>query len=249
LALSSADIKFIRSLQQKKNRKESGLFVVEGVKVVSELLRSDLSVQHIYATEDVDLGRDTSEMNFTLISEKDLSRISSLKTPNRVLATVKLPEDRPINFNPELILALDGIRDPGNLGTILRTARWFGLDQIICSEDCADAFSPKVVQSTMGALFHMNIRYCNLSEFASEAVSKGCKLVSTAMNGTRLDTAKSLGKQVVFVGSESHGVSEQILELCHERITIANLESERKVESLNAAVATSLVLYEFTRHA
>jgi len=249
LALSTSDIKFIRSLQQKKYRKESGLFTVEGVKTVSELLRSSLEVKHIYATEDMDLGSETSEIDHSLITEKELLRISSLKTPNRVLALAKLPPNRQISFNPDLILALDGIRDPGNLGTILRTARWFGLDQIICSEDCADAFSPKVVQSTMGALFHMNIRYCDLYEFASEAVTKECKLISTSMHGTRLGSATSSGRKVVFIGSESHGVSEHILELSHERITIPNMEADRKVESLNAAVATSLVLYEFTRQA
>ncbi|MFT4980991.1 MAG: TrmH family RNA methyltransferase, partial [Bacteroidia bacterium] len=162
MALSAADIKSIRSLQQKKFRREQGLFVAEGVKTVSELLSSNLTVEHVYATEPLEVGN--SSIIVETVKAKELERISSLTSANSVLAIAKIPVEKPINHSNSMVLVLDGIRDPGNLGTIIRTAKWFGVEDIICSEDCVDAYSPKVVQSSMGGLFHVNLNYTELHE-------------------------------------------------------------------------------------
>ncbi|MFT4544858.1 MAG: TrmH family RNA methyltransferase [Bacteroidia bacterium] len=245
MALSAADIKSIRSLQQKKFRREQGLFVAEGVKTVSELLSSNLTVEHVYATEPLEVGN--SSIIVETVKAKELERISSLTSANSVLAIAKIPVEKPINHSNSMVLVLDGIRDPGNLGTIIRTAKWFGVEDIICSEDCVDAYSPKVVQSSMGGLFHVNLNYTELHEVIPQLKSNGYNVVGAAMNGVSIYDSKKQGKNALVIGSESHGISDAVQELCDELVTIPNLEKTQKIESLNAAVATSVLLSELTR--
>ncbi|MGB0369496.1 MAG: TrmH family RNA methyltransferase [Flavobacteriales bacterium] len=245
MALLAADIKRVKSLGQKKFRKDSRLFVTEGMKSVEELLQSKYAVEQIYCTED--LPSISSNLPFELIKQKELERMSSLKTANKILAVARLPEVNPINFDAKLILVLDGIRDPGNLGTIIRTAKWFGVNEIVCSSDCVDAYSPKVVQSTMGALFHVNVCYANLEEAVAELATKKYAIVGSVMDGKPLGQFTPSEKTALVIGSESHGISEPILSLCNDRLTIPNLEEDRKIESLNAAIATSILLSGLTK--
>ena len=170
-----------------------------------------------------------------------------MKSANSVIAVAKIPEKQIINYDDSLILILDGIRDPGNLGTIIRTAKWFGVNTIICSEDCVDAFSPKVVQSTMGALFHVNVIYEDIQTFIGDLKTKGFHIHGAAMEGTSIYKTDKSSKTALIIGSESHGIRENVLKHCNTLFTIPNLEEEQKVESLNAAIATSIILSELTR--
>ena len=153
--LTKNQIKLIRSLSVKKNRQKFGLFIVEGDKLVNEVLKSDWQVDSIYATKEW-IGK-----NAIIISKNDLSRISSQKTPNKVLALVKIKKDFSI-ISSDTVLALDGVKDPGNLGTIIRLADWFGVDDIICSDDCVDYLNPKAIQSSMGSFTRVNLHYTSL---------------------------------------------------------------------------------------
>lgn len=243
MAISSPEIKFVRSLQQKKFRKESGLFVVEGVKPVTELLNSTIEVTDIYATELLSfLPRDCNT-----VSEKELGRISGLRTPNKVLALARIPENSKNKWTDKIILFLDGISNPGNLGTIIRTAKWFGVSQIVCSNDCVDAYDRKVVQSTMGALFHINLSYEDEGTFFSKAIKNNYSVLGTAMQGTPIYELDVAPKSILVIGSESHGMRPNASALCDRFCTIPNLEYDRKIESLNAGVATAIVLSEMTR--
>ena len=238
LAISASDIKFIRSLQLKKFRKKHGLFIVEGVKPVQELFDSEIEVTSVFATENLDFLPE----NFTLISPKELNRISGLKTPNKVLAIAKITDTSAPDWSAENILFLDGIKDPGNLGTMIRTAKWFGISQVVCSLDCVDAYDRKVVQSTMGALFHVNINYMDSSDAMQQAKEHQFTVIGTSMNGSSVYDIEPQEKMMFIIGSESHGMGEKVAEHCDVLCSIPNFESSRKIESLNASVATGIVL-------
>lgn len=212
---------------------------------MNELLSSNYKIESVYASNARELNID--EQSLTIVKEKELERASFLKSANSVIAVAKIPEEQIINYDDSLILILDGIRDPGNLGTIIRTAKWFGVNTIICSEDCVDAFSPKVVQSTMGALFHVNIIYKNIQTFITDLKTKGFHINGAAMQGASIYKIDKPSKTALIIGSESRGIREDLLKQCDSLVTIPNLEEEQKVESLNAAIATSIILSELTR--
>ena len=216
---SNSDIKKIKSLQQKKFRKQLGLFVAEGEKVVQELLAS------LYVVEDVFRVGDN-------ISSKELERISSLKTPNNVLAVARIKSEEP-DFTVTSIL-LDGVSDPGNLGTIIRLADWYGIKQIVCSNDTVDCFSPKVVQSTMGSLFRVNVVYMELEDFITRSE---CPTQAAVMDGD--SDYKCPGKFNLLMGSESHGIRNDLDRMADKRITIKRIG---EAESLNVGVATGILL-------
>ncbi|MCB9185968.1 MAG: RNA methyltransferase [Flavobacteriales bacterium] len=243
MALFASDIKLIRSLQQKKFRKEHSLFVVEGVKPVQELMSSTFKIHAVYATEPLDFLNE----DFIHVSEKELGRISGLKSPNKVLALVQIPKTDSQKWQNSLILLLDGINDPGNLGTIIRTAKWFGVSEIICSTDCVDAYDRKVVQSTMGALFHVNLTYRNPLEAMNEAKQNGFTVLGTSMTGSSVYELETFEKTLLVIGSESHGMRENVSSACELLCTIPNFELNRKIESLNAGIATAILLSELTR--
>lgn len=230
--LTKNQIKLIRSLALKKNRQKHGLFIVEGEKLVNEVLSSDWEVEGIYATKEW-LGE-----NAIIISNNDLSRISSLKTPNKVLAVVKIKKGS-LDITSNTVLALDGVKDPGNLGTIIRLADWFGVEDIICSDDCVDYLNPKVVQSSMGSFTRVNLHYTSLMD-AFKKYSE-YKLFMTVLNGTPLSEMTNADKKIVVMGSESKGISNEILELTSEKITIPKSKSS-KAESLNVSVAAAIIL-------
>lgn len=230
--LTKNQIKLIRSLSLKKNRQKHGLFIVEGEKLVNEVLSSEWEVEGIYATKEW-LGE-----NATIISNNDLSRISSLKTPNKVVAVVKIKKGT-LDINSNTVLALDGIKDPGNLGTIIRLADWFGVEDIICSNDCVDYLNPKVVQSSMGSFTRVNLNYTSLMDAFKKY--SDYKLLMTVLNGTPLSEMTNADKKIVVMGSESKGISNKILELTSDKITIPKSKSS-KAESLNVSVAAAIIL-------
>jgi RNA methyltransferase, TrmH family len=247
LALSRSDIQQIRGLQQKKERMATGLFVAEGVKVVTELVASSMEVTSIYGTDAAMLGEMRGPFVRELISVRELERMSGLNTPNVILATAKIPPPKAIDLTAPLALALDGLRDPGNMGTIIRTAKWFGFGQLICSSDCVDAFAPKVVQGAMGALFHINVIYCDLKQALHDAQMHGYDTWATDLTGASLYASGPTAKTLVVIGNESNGVRPEILTMCMTKVCIPNHETEQKVESLNAATATAIILAELKR--
>lgn len=245
LPVSHNEIKFVKSLEQKKFRDENELFVVEGEKMVEEALRSSFTITRVYREEEV--GKTVME------------RLSQLSSPSPVLALVKKPLDLEIEEfqidklpNKGLFLALDGIRDPGNLGTIIRTADWFGIDAVFASKDTVDLFNPKVVQSTMGAIFRVKFHYCDICDLCEAVASTKGNVYGTFLDGEDIYT-KDLSTglhapSVIVIGNESKGISREVGKLVTDRLFIPSWpRNERGSESLNAAVATAITIVEFRR--
>ncbi len=231
--LTAAEIKLIKSLKDKKFREETGLFVVEGEKMVDEALRSGWQIKQIYRRSE--------------IGPKAMERISHLSSPSEALALVCRRRDEKHTAalrKGGLYLALDAIRDPGNMGTIIRIADWFGLDGIFASEDSVDIFNPKVVQSTMGAIFRVPFRYCPLEELHS-----GALLFGTFLEGENIYNAELSSDlpRIIVIGNEANGISAEVSTLCSRRLTIPSFASAQGSESLNAAVATAITVSEFRR--
>lgn len=237
--LSSNTIKFIKSLHQKKYRDEHNLFIVEGEKLVNEALNSNFKIKEIYKKED--------------IGEEAMERVSALSSPSPILAIVEKRDNSNIDFLPkdtnnQLVLALDGIKDPGNLGTIIRIADWFGIETIIASIGTVELYNPKVIQSTMGAIFRKNIIYCNLVDELRRYKDNGSKIFGTFLDGDNIYNSTKLQHGIIVIGSESNGISNEISRLITERITIPSFAINGiGSESLNAAVATGIVCSEFKR--
>jgi RNA methyltransferase, TrmH family len=239
--LSKSQVKYIQSLAQKKFRDADGVFIIEGPKLLEEFLKINRdAIINIYALEswtalNIDLGRN---LMVTEVSEIELSKISSLKTPNEVLALVK---QRKVDFKPDLnnriTIALDAIRDPGNLGTIIRIADWFGVKNIICSKDCADCYNSKVVQSTMGSIGRVNIIYDDLKSRLKQY--EHINIYAADLDGADVRAMEKPEAGIIVIGNESKGVSAEIEQLVTGKITIPRIG---KAESLNAAVATAIIL-------
>lgn len=233
--MTTAEIKYIKSLSQKKFRDEYGVFVVEGEKMVQEALASGFKVEKVYRTSD--------------IGETAMGRISALSSPSPALAVVRKPNDLQKAEVPSkgLFLALDGIRDPGNLGTILRIADWFGVEAVFASEDTVDIFNPKVVQSTMGAIFRVKFHYCNIPALCKGVIGHGGKVYGTFLDGQNmyqnvLDSAYS----VIVIGNEANGISPATAACVTDRLFIPPYPADDPgSESLNAAVATAITVAEF----
>ena len=246
-SISNNEIKRLRSLQQKKFRDESGLFVVEGEKMVAEALASAFSVEEVYKRDE--------------IGEEAMKRISSLSTPSPVLALVRKPSDiAPESLGyfdsmlsePGFYIGLDSIRDPGNLGTIIRIADWFGVDAVFASHDTVDIFNPKTVQATMGAIFRVKFHYVSMPGISDMILSHGGKVYGTFLDGEniykrKLDTGADCPVMVV-TGNESEGISDEVGSLVSDRLFIPPFPADvRGSESLNAAVATAITVAEFRR--
>jgi len=200
--LSKNQIKFITSLKQKKYRTAHKLFVVEGVKGIKELLKSNLKLHTLYTTKSFN----NSDVQEVLIDNKDLKRISFLTTPNTALAVFKMPEPQDIVYN-KLILALDDVRDPGNLGTIIRLCDWFGITELICSMETVDCYNPKVVQATMGSITRVNITYTNLERFLGRI---NTPILGAFMDGTNVYKTTLPDVGVLVMGNEANGISKPI---------------------------------------
>lgn len=236
--LSSNDIKYIRSLQQKKIREEEKKFICEGEKMISELFRSGWKVELVCATEEWLEANDVpGKIHVEDINEGVLQRISGLSSPNKVLAIVHRPE---FVFTPDIenkFLILDNISDPGNLGSIIRTADWFGIKTILCSEESVELFNPKVVQSTMGSIFRVKCIYGDLKDGILALKENGVTICGACMDGDNLFEYRFKQKSAVVMGSEAHGISNKVLRLLDEKITIPK---SGETESLNVSVAAGI---------
>ena len=241
MSISKNQLKLITSLSQKKYRQKHNLFIAEGVKVVREILNSSFEVVQVFATDD--FSTSVSDEKIVRISETDLKKISSLKTPNNVLGLFKIPEKKVIYQNG-LIVALDDINDPGNLGTIIRLCDWFGVSQIICSEKTVDCFNQKVVQASMGSLTRVNIEYLNLSEFLKNT---NLPTFIADMNGENVYKSALPKEAILIMGNEANGISKEIKGIAKKTISIPQFGDSQKTESLNVATATAILLSEFRR--
>lgn len=239
--LSKSKVKYIQSLGQKKFRQGEGVFIAEGPKLVLELLLSvPGNIVEVFALKEWVVEHQKQLVSFTCteVPEQELEKISQLATPNMVLALVKNIEPViPKEVKGQVVLALDGIQDPGNLGTIIRIADWFGITQIMCSEDSADVFNPKVVQSTMGSIARVRVSYTSLVEWLSGL--DDVTIYATVLEGQDVTTMKKISSGVLLIGNESKGISPEILKLANATVTIPR---KGGAESLNAAVATGIVL-------
>ena len=239
--VSKNQIKLITSLQQKKYRIANKLFFAEGVKGIQELLDSDFVLEHLYTTQnDFDA---VSKEKKTIVSESDLKKLTALATSNSCLAVFKMPTEKPI-IETGLIVALDSIRDPGNLGTILRLCDWFGIQQVLCSKETVDVYNPKVVQATMGSIARVNINYIDLNAFV--ATTK-LPVFGTFMDGTNIYKSVLPKEGIIIMGNEANGISTELEKLVTSRLTIPRFGDLQKTESLNVATATAIVLSEFCR--
>ena len=238
--LTKNQIKLIVSLRQKKDRLKHRLFLVEGKKTVDEFLRSHYKLHHMYAlSNDFDGIPD----KFTVISEAELKKISALTTPQHVVAIFEMPITAKVS-SEKLILALDAVRDPGNLGTIIRLCDWFGIEHLVCSETTVDCYNPKVVQATMGSLTRVHITYLNLEEFLRN--SKAQKF-GAFMDGKNIYESALPKNGILIMGNEANGISSQIENLIETRISIPSFSTHQSTESLNVATATAILLSEFKR--
>ena len=248
--LSKAKTKFIRSLELKKNRQSEGLFVAEGPKVVGDLLPY-FRVRLVVATQAwLRHGSVPAHTEVIEVTEEELSKASFLKTPQEVLAVFQLPDVRSFNFSPSvsgLSLVLDDVQDPGNLGTIIRTADWFGIRQIVCSQGTADAFSPKVVQATMGALARVKVYYSDLPSFLAQ-MPNGTPVYGTFLEGKDIYHTALSANGVIVMGNEGRGISDAVKALVSDKLFIPPYPADALTsESLNVGIATAITVSEFRR--
>ncbi len=237
--LSKTQVKYIQSLGHKKCRDEEDLFLAEGPKIVKELLSSkNITIRQIYAVNSWIRNNPAVSVGVSEITEQELERISQLKTPNQVIAIVEKIKwkDEP-DYKEKVSLVLDSIQDPGNFGTIIRLADWFGIKQIICSPNCADVYNPKVVQSSMGSITRVQIEYTDLLHFLMK--NKEIKIYAAKLEGISITKIGKLKEGFIVIGNESKGISPEISNLPSVSITIP---SNGEAESLNAAVATGIIL-------
>jgi len=239
MRLSNNHQKLITSLSQKKYRQKHQLFIAEGVKVVEEFLNSSYELEILFSTDS-----DFSYLDcFIQVSSQELKKISSLKTPNKVLALFKIPSEKKLHSSG-LIVALDTINDPGNLGTIIRLCDWFGVEQLICSKETVDCYNTKVVQASMGSLTRVSTSYLNLPEYLKTV---SIPIYIADMNGVNIHETKLPTSAVLVMGNEANGVSDTLKQLISNKISIPRYGDSMQVESLNVATATAILLNEFRR--
>ena len=244
--ISQAQIKLIKSLHLKKNREQMNLFIAEGKKIVDELLESAyIEVVHVYSS-----GSYFGNKPYTKVTEQEMKKISALTTPPNILAVCKIPTENATvpDFGKELALVLDNIRDPGNLGSIIRIADWFGIGYVFCTAECVDAYNPKVVQASMGSIARVKTDYKNL-----RAILQECKDKQVPVYGAKLDGASILKEQLsahglLVIGNESTGISPELGKYITHEIKIPSYHGSG-AESLNAAMATAILCAEFRREA
>ena len=234
--LSRSESKYIQSLSHKKQRDNEGLFLVEGPKIADEVLKSHFVVRKVYATTSWEYENITN-VEIVLVSEDELQKISNLQTANQVLLVV----EKPTFFNNSskenaVILALDGIQDPGNFGTIIRIADWFGVNKIVCSSDCVELYNPKVIQSTMGSFIRVKVDYEDLNDWLNK---NSLPVYGALLNGENIKSIEAIHKGVIVIGNESKGIRENILPFIQHKISINKIGG---AESLNASVATGIIL-------
>jgi len=247
--LSKNKIKYINSLKIKKFRKKEKFFIVEGIKLINEILNSSFSVESLFSInfEKIDVKK-IELSRLKKIQEKDLKKITSLKNHQKALAIVKIPEFN-INENEiknNLSLIIDNVQDAGNFGTIIRIADWFGIKNIICSENTVDLYNPKVIQATMGSITRVKIFYENLELFLKNFFSKDFNIYGTFLDGKNIYKKKLDKKGFIIIGNEGKGISKELYKFITKKISIPSF-SDKKVESLNVSVATAIICSEFFR--
>ena len=235
--LSRSEVKYIQSLCQKKQRQSEGLFIAEGPKIAEELVQSDFSIKKIYALPEWIAANPMNNHDVIAIDEIDLSRISALQTAHQVLVVAAQKNDfgKPVLKN-KLSIVLDGIQDPGNMGTIIRIADWFGIENIICSEDTVELYNPKVIQSTMGSFVRTKVFYVDLNAFLSGA---GVPVFGAVLNGKNIYELQKPKEGLLLFGNEGKGIRKEIMQFVTNPITIPK---KGGAESLNAAVAAGIIL-------
>jgi TrmH family RNA methyltransferase len=239
--VSKNQIKRITSLLQKKYRKQEQLFFVEGVKGVQELLDSNFELVELFTTNNELFSVDKSKVY--AITSSELQKISALTTPNTCLALFKIPAA--VSFEEKgLLVALDDVRDPGNLGTIIRLCDWFGIKTLFCSEESVDVYNPKVVQATMGSISRVNVIYGNLEQLLT---TTKLPVFGTFMDGKNIYKETLPNEGIIVMGNEANGISKPIENLISERIAIPRFGDLQATESLNVATATAIILSEFKR--
>jgi len=254
--ISKNKAKFIISLQKKKVRDEEGFFIIEGDKLIKEFLIAKIPVKTLIARPEflselpADLTRFVDETED--VSYEELKQISTLKTPHNALAVVPIPEremDTSEVLN-QLCVALDFVQDPGNLGTIIRAAAWFGLKNIVCSENCVDVYNPKVIQASMGAILHVNVYYSDLKKLVVLANEKKIPVFGTMLEGESIYDHKLDNKGIILLGNESKGISDELIPFITEKIMVPGVSKAMPgIESLNVSMAASVVFSEFLRKA
>ena len=237
--ISKNQIKFIKSLSLKKNRIKTQMFVAEGEKIVNELLNSKFEIEHIYATKFFSGINNCKKSAMTSVSKDELLKISSLVSPNNVLAIVKITHQE-VEKKSGITLVLDDINDPGNLGTIIRMCDWFGVKKLICSKSTVDCYNPKVVQSAMGSLFRIDIKYLDLTNYLANI---NTSIYGAYMQGSDVKKQDFCSDVHLVMGNEANGISESIDKYITNKVSIKNVGN--KAESLNVAIATSILLHEF----
>jgi len=244
----------ILSLQKKKTREENSLFVLEGDKIVREYIMAGNRVTLLAGKPEWIDGEDAETIKgadeVVTVSYEELRRISSLRTPHNVLAVAPMKKTSYSDgiLAGNLTLALEYVQDPGNLGTIIRVAAWFGVRNIICSPDCVDFYNPKVIQATMGAFMHVKVYYTSLEEILARAKEQGFSIWGTTMNGKPVYECELGSEGIILLGNESKGISEKLLGNVTERITIPGPEKQLAgIESLNVSMAAAIVCSEFAR--
>ena len=243
--MTKSEIQFVKSLSDKRAREQSGLFVAEGRKLTGEILQSSFCVRELYYT-----GQGFADGRGQAISQKEMERISQLKTPTDCLAVVEIPR-RMLSvgrMKGSLVLALDKVQNPGNMGTIIRLADWFGIGDIVCSEDSADCFNPKVVQATMGAILRVRVHYTDLVRFLVQAREADMPVYGTMLEGRDIYSEPLSAEGVIVMGNEGSGLSGDVAAQLSHRLYIPPFPPQRSgSESLNVAVATAVVCSEFRR--
>jgi TrmH family RNA methyltransferase len=245
--LSKSQISLFKSLQHKKFRKVHGLFVVEGYKSVTEFITSGYPVDTIYHTAAIapKLLKLSAKMNFQEISLQDMAKVSSLTTPQDIIALVKIPEWPVLNasaLKQKYALVLDGVQDPGNMGTIIRTADWFGITHIICSDDSVDVYNPKVVQATMGSLARVNVYYTHLADILPQL---NMPVYGALLNGQNIYKTNFAPEGLILMGNEGNGIRPELQPLISTAVTIPRAGG---AESLNVAIATAIFCSEVCRN-
>ena len=217
------------------------MFLVEGNKTILELSNSKFKIKEIFSTQENNFISD--EVKFTHVTENELRKISFLKTPKDSIAVCHLLEEDEF-MDKDFQLVLDGLQDPGNLGTIIRLADWFGIEQIVCSEDTVDFYNPKVIQATMGSFTRVKIHYCNLQKYLSETQNKN---IGTDMDGENLYSFEKPEKVNLILGNEGNGMRKETENLLHNKITIPRFGKSQSTESLNVSMAAGIILGQLFR--
>lgn len=240
-------IKWIKSLEMKKNRKREGLFVAEGPKVVGDLM-SRFRLHTVFATREWQGGEKMeAHVAYHQVEDDELRRLSFLQHPQQVMAVFEMNKEEKVEVDADRItLMLDGVQDPGNLGTIIRIADWFGIRHVICSQETADAYNPKVVQATMGSLASVSVHYVNLESYLVSQ-PKDVKIYGTLLDGQDIYETRLSAAGIIVMGNEGNGLTEAVRRLVTHRLLIPDFNPDKRAESLNVAIATSIVCSEFRR--